>query len=89
MREITVEEVKQAVQDRGARPWKLRSCSICQVPLFYLFEAGGVYRDSSCFCTSFEGELKEESWEAMAAMFNTQTPEVRERMWGEFTRRVT
>lgn len=84
MEKVTVEQVKEAVQEHGIKVWELRECSVCRTPLTYAFNGGEPTYDSNCGCVSYSTVPEPRSWESVAEIFNMQKPENRERMWGEF-----
>ena len=84
MENVTVEQVQQAVQERGITLWKLRECSICLAPLTYAFGQDGITYDRSCGCVTYSEPPEPRTWEDVAKQFNIQKPEIRKRMWGEF-----
>lgn len=86
MKEVTSEQVRDAVRATGRRSWKLRECSICHAPLHYLFaDDGGVFYQSACDCTSYPSPPQPRDWSSVAHTLNIQMPEVRARMWADLT----
>ena len=85
MEPISINDVKNAVKTHGIQMWILRSCSMCGTPLTYAFHGECVTYDSSCGCTSYNEPPDQRDWSDLVEIFNRQTPEVRKRMWDEFT----
>jgi len=73
MKEVTGEDVKQAVLAAGLVSIPLRECSMCGVEISYLVEGGVLFFDSSCGCE--QAPPKRVKWEALANLINRQTEE--------------
>lgn len=85
----TAQQVQQAVKDYGIGRWKLRTCSICDTPIGYLFSPDGeqVVFSSACDCSSSSryAPPDDSNFEVVAHCFNMQTtPGIAEKMWAEF-----
>lgn len=87
MEEVTAEQARSVVQERGISAWPVRRCSICGTPITYTFTENEVALHTSCGCTQYYTPPKEMTYEEfVASTFNYQSnPEVRERMWQEFS----
>ncbi len=85
---VTHAQVQQAVETHNITQWALRSCSICQQPLYYVFEDGKVGFAPGCGCTD-SGMIYARTYAQVAETFNMQTPEVRQRMWDSFIKSGT
>ena len=83
----TGEEFKQAHKKSGIRRWSLRSCSICDYPLGFMFnEDGQVFFDPGCGCTDYQYHPEPRTWEDIAEVYNRITDEKRkaelDKLWG-------
>ena len=92
MEPVTNEQVVQAIKDRKFLSWIIRECSICNSPLRYLFAPDlqdpnkpHVAFNGTCNCSRFPNDIRRRSIEDLTAHFNMQTPEIREKIWKEFT----
>ncbi len=78
MSKKTGEDFKQQVIAKGITFWKLRSCSICGIPLHYTFSISRdpvVEFDSQCDCTSGRSVPQQRDWDDLAEHYNMQTDE--------------
>lgn len=84
MEKVTEAEVRATVEKQNIKRWTLRTCSMCNAPLQYLFGNDAVAYDSNCDCVSYWTPRQPRSYAEVADCFNMQTPEVRQRMWSDF-----
>ncbi len=81
---VTAQDMQKAIADHGVTRWKLRECSICDAPLYYLFSPdGAVAYNSSCWCSRVYSPPEPRSYDDVARTLNIQTPEVRKQMFCE------
>lgn len=86
MNEVTIEEIKQAVEHFDIALFNLRECSLCGTSIGYTFvEDEGPMFHSNCDCTPHYTPPEPRTWESVADLFNRQTPEVRQKLWTKFT----
>lgn len=69
---ITSQEIEAAVKDRDIAFWPLRDCSICGCKIGYHFARGGVFFDSSCGCSTYDGGWDPRSYDEIADHINRQ-----------------
>lgn len=88
MSPITVDMVRDAARLRNFRPWRLRDCSICHAPLWYVFTEDGrhVGYDGGCDCVSYHSPPQNREWRDLSDEFNIQDEAVRAQMWADFTK---
>lgn len=73
MRDVTAEEVRQAVLNSGVSSIMIRECSICRSPIGFVINGGKLYRDSDCDCTWGRSFPTICSWSDLAYGINIQT----------------
>jgi len=54
------EQFIAALKEKGR--FKLRTCSICSVPLYYFVHEGSLFFDSNCDCSSYCSDPKPSDW---------------------------
>lgn len=83
--EIPVDTVRQLAKNHAVKKYKLRSCSICETPLYYSIEGENVTFQPSCECSRFAGQPEQCSFADIARCFNIQTDSsIRARMLSQF-----
>lgn len=78
------EEFIRAAKRMGEGRWVIRTCSMCEYPLGYVFKDGEVAFDSGCDCVDRK-HIETSSWVNVAATYNVQSDEVRklfDEFWG-------
>jgi hypothetical protein len=82
--DVTAAQVRDMVQSAGRKFWALHSCSICRVPVGYLFDGESVDFKSSCGCSWSPNQPR--SWQDVADAVNLQSREdVFQRMLSELS----
>lgn len=71
MKKITVEELKQAIKDKGITRWIIHECSMCGYPCGYYFCGDIVKYDSGCDCVGYIN-ISERTWEEVVNQYNMQ-----------------
>lgn len=85
---VTGAQIAELVASHHITRWRLRSCGICNAPLYYYFTPAGAVFDSACDCTTarYRSEPEMHPYDDLAAhVFNIQTPEIRASMWSELS----
>jgi hypothetical protein len=66
---MTTDELRHIIATKRIKRWPVRSCSICNAPLSYIFDhtPSGVrpFYDSSCDCTAYRTAPEPRTWEAV------------------------
>lgn len=57
-----VERLKEVCQTKRIR-WDLHNCSLCDVPVGYIFQGGNAYFDSMCDCSWVYHDPEPRTWE--------------------------
>jgi len=79
MRDVTAEEVRQAVLDSGVSRIDSHDCSICHSMVGFNISDGRIFWDSNCGCTVHSSEPELRSWDSIAENVNMQTNEENKR----------
>jgi hypothetical protein len=78
--ELTADEVREHVTTDW---WILRNCTLCAAPIGYYFPPDKtVFWDGSCDCVPDKGAT-ERTWEDIANLLNSVSPEMKEQMMRE------
>jgi len=72
-RQITPEEVKEAVLASGETTFLHHECGVCGGPVLYIIQDDDVYFDGSC--CSGGGTLQYRGWSSISTWINMQTNE--------------
>lgn len=84
MQEVTVEQCKAVVTDKGLSRIDHHKCTLCGYQTAYvIFDNGTMAFDPGCNCTG-NRHFRPASFEDVVGTFNMQTPEIRARMWEDF-----
>lgn len=80
------EDFRIQAQEKGVTEWRFRKCSLCKVPIGFMFQGSTVLRDTNCNCVPYTTQPEEVSWDAVAGVYNLQTnPDTIQKMnefWG-------
>jgi hypothetical protein len=80
MRNVTAEEVEKSAHEHGLRFVKVRTCSICDAPIGYVFDDEAVYWDGSCNCLSRYTPPEPRTFQDVANLINMQNEEWKPKM---------
>ena len=80
MKDVTAEQVEQAVKATGYASIRVRDCSICGAPLGYSFQSAIPHWNGACDCGSYYSEPQPRSWQSIADSINMQNAEWKPKM---------
>ncbi len=83
MSQYTAEQIKTLTK---VESWVLRTCSMCDAPLVYIFDGDRVGFDSNCDCVSYWTPVQERSWQDVADTINRQTDDVQAKILAELAK---
>lgn len=67
----TEQDFKDQVKKLHLRQWEFRRCSLCNAPLYYVFEGDKLFYDSNCDCVPYRtSDYRETSWKALSNHYN-------------------
>lgn len=76
MRDVTHDEVRDAVAAAGITRIDHHKCSLCGIMTFYSVNHGKLFFSSSCDCPRYWSELSELPWSDASNWINTQDNDV-------------
>lgn len=79
----TANDFTLKIQEKKIKEWQFRECSICNVPIGFVFENDQVYFDGGCDCSSVFG-LQPRTMEDVAELYNMQSHPNVIRQFNEF-----
>lgn len=80
----TPEDFAKAVAKKNITEWQLRTCSICEAPVYYRFMDNKVFFDSNCDCATYTTPLHSHMWKNLSDHYNRQTNEAVIKSMDEF-----
>jgi len=73
MKDVTSDEVKEAMIEANLERVLVRNCSMCGYQMEYIREGENLFYDAGCHCTYMRGGLEPRDWNSISEWINMQS----------------